>query len=110
MLALQNYSFCCIDYSFKYADTVKPQDYNKSDPVRVTIRGFCVDEQKIVKICYIREEFASFKLSKNDLVAALDLKPVIVSSGVISLDQNYQKKLDLNSLAFSGKHLVWDFK
>lgn len=107
---LYNYTFVCLDYSFKYSEGVNPKDYNKTDPQRVTIRGFCVDPDKVVKCCYIREDFKNFCLTKNQLVEKLDLKPIIVSNGMISLDQNYQRKLDLSDLKFSDKHLAYDFK
>ena len=110
MLDTKNYTFCCLDYSFKYAEGVKPTDFNQTDPIKVTIRGFCVDSDKIVKVCYIREDFSSFNLTKNQLVEKLDLKPVIVSSGLLSFDQNYQKKLDLHSLQFTDKYLTYEFK
>ena len=28
MLDTKNYTFCCLDYSFKYAEGVKPTDFN----------------------------------------------------------------------------------
>lgn len=93
MLDTKNYTFCCLDYSFKYAEGVKPTDFNKTDPVKVTIRGFCVDSDKIVKVCYIREDFSSFNLTKNQLVEKLDLKPIIVSSGLLSLIRIIKRNL-----------------
>ena len=99
-LNIKKFIFCPTDFSLIYTKGSTADDRAKNDPVFVKIFGFAIDSENKPICCYLLEEFATFNLSKNDLLKNLNDHCVIRSSGMISNDQHYFHKINLQEYKF----------
>lgn len=101
MLSLSNLCFLCVDYSFIYDKDVKKDDRAAAHPRFVKINGLVTDDNKVYRSASIFEEFDNFHLSKNEFVSKMTDNPVIVSSGTIGFDNNYNRRVNFQALTFN---------
>ena len=84
-LQLSNFKFCVTNYTFSYPEKAD-QDYkDKHDPEKVSLKGFVVYPDGKKLSCYLKDDFASFGLTKEELISKLNSDCVISGSGLCKL-------------------------
>lgn len=100
-LNIKNFIFLPTDFSLIFDKGSSADDRQKNDPKFVKIFGFALDIDMNPVSCYLLENFNTFGISKDTLLSNLNNHCVIRSSGMISNDQNYFHKLNLQDYKFS---------
>lgn len=100
-LKLNIYHFCVTDFSLIYPKGTKEEDKPNTIPNYIKLCGFCVDPEKNITTVYVMDSFKEFGLSVADLRSKLFSGCVITGNGVISIDSNYNHRLDLDSYTFN---------
>lgn len=106
-LQLNNFKFCVTDYSFIYPKGTKEEDKSSTTPNYLKLSGFAINDQKVYTACYIMDTFKEFGLTVKELQDLLRTGCVVSGKGVISIDNSYNHKLELDSYNFN---YLWDLK
>lgn len=100
-LKLNIYHFCVTDYSLIYPKGTKEEEKPNTVPNYIKLCGFAQDPNKNLMSCYVMDSFKEFGLTVQELRSKLFSGAVITGNGVISMDSNFNHRLDLDSYSFN---------